>query len=198
METKITLIETLEELQSVKKKVEELEIQVKRIKKEYEDTESFKEEYNALTTTAKRTHNFLTILILLSVAIEVILLLFGSGTLNSIFIIIFCGVTGSSISALTSSLERQANGWEFKDGLKYPEEEPKDKFSERMAPFFWYRPILGIVAAFLIFAMIKAGIIKLENITNYHLAFYTTLAGLFAKTLWEKLKDIFGSIVKIK
>jgi hypothetical protein len=198
MKTAKSLSDALDELQSLKKKVEDTETQIKRIKKEHEQSGEFKKEYEHLRKKARRTHIFLTMLILVSLTIEVFLLLFASGTFTSMLIVILCGVTGSSISALTSSLERQANGWEFKDGSKYPEKEPKDKFSERMAPFFWYRPILGVVAAFLIFAMIKGGIIKLEDVNNYHLVFYATLAGLFAKTLWEKLKDIFSAIVKIK
>jgi hypothetical protein len=196
MEPKTSFSEALDELVLLKNRVEELERKIKCIQKEQDSP--FETEYPKLVKKARTTQRFLSVLILLSVAIVLSQLLSSRGILNTLLIVIFCGIAGSSISALTSSLERQANGWEFRNGLKYPENEPKDKFSERINPFFWYRPILGIVAAMLIYSMVEAGIIESGKNTIYHKVFYSILAGLFAKTLWEKLREVFGSIVKVK
>lgn len=102
---------------------------------------------------------------------------------------------GSGISALRSSLQRTANGWEFSSGLKLPSDDPKDKFSIKMSSFFYFRPILGVVASIIVFAMIESEIVEIVNRTEYHLIFWCILAGLFAKTLFDKLNDMFKAFV---
>jgi hypothetical protein len=109
---------------------------------------------------------------------------------------IAAGILGSTCSALLSALERKANGWEDKNGNKYPKEEPKDKFSERMATFFLFRPVFGILAGLLIFFGIQTNYFLETGIENESkVIFWSLLSGLFIKTLIEKLKDLFDSLV---
>jgi hypothetical protein len=44
--------------------------------------------------------------------------------LNALFCVLG-GTLGSSVSALISAADRVSHGWEFKDGTKYPKDEPK-------------------------------------------------------------------------
>jgi hypothetical protein len=83
-----------------------------------------------------------------------------------------------------------------KNGNKYPKEEPKDKFSERMATFFLFRPVFGILAGLLIFFGIQTNYFLETGIENESkVIFWSLLSGLFIKTLIEKLKDLFDSLV---
>lgn len=167
-----------------------------------EENESgkYKDQIKALEEKSNKVFLQLTGIILFALIILTTLMITKSGNesimiLRSILIVISCGAMGSSISALTSSLDRRAKGWELETGKKLPREIPIDKFSMRMSPFFLYRPILGIVAAILVWAMIKSDMINPGEKSDYYLIFWTTLAGLFAKTLFEKLKDLFKSII---
>ncbi len=105
------------------------------------------------------------------------------------------GFLGSSIAAIRSALDRRANGFEFKNGIKYPRDEPKSKFSLSMANYFMLRPLLGLFAGIIIYFGIDR-FMKSEptqiNIENT--IFWSLLAGLFAKTLIDKLLDIFKSV----
>jgi len=57
------------------------------------------------------------------------------------------GFSGSAIAALTSSLDRYANGFELDDGSKEPAAAKGETFNRRMATWFYVRPFLGLVAA---------------------------------------------------
>lgn len=121
------------------------------------------------------------------------------------------GIMGCSTAALLSSLERKAQGWEIEDGTKYPtiilnnnKKETKDRvkddrsmFSKRMLTFFIFRPVLGISAAYLIyFGFTEMEAIKSEfSQSEAKLLFWSILAGLFAKTLFGKMSDVFKNIL---
>ena len=80
-----------------------------------------------------------------------------------------------------------------------------DKFSLRMAPFFLIRPVLGASMGFVVYVGIVSGLLfatkqtgknpNQEGLSLEALAFYSTLAGLFAKTLLERLKTMFKAFL---
>jgi hypothetical protein len=61
------------------------------------------------------------------------------------------GSCGSAVAALTSCLDRYANGFELEEsGKKVPAQAPDEKketFNRRMARWFVFRPALGVVIA---------------------------------------------------
>jgi hypothetical protein len=81
-----------------------------------------------------------------------------------------------------------------------PEEEPKDKFVGRMVPFFLIRPFLGSAMGLLVYAGLTAGyLIAVLNpadasFSSEGLFFLSFLGGLFAKTLIEKLREMFDTL----
>ena len=129
----------------------------------------------------------------------ILLLLITCGNTFSCSLIctsIIAGVLGSTASALISALDRKANGWESKNGDKYPESGKPDKFSIRMATFFLYRPIFGILAGLLVFFGMQAKYFGNTGIEDQSkVIFWSLLSGLFVKSLIEKLKDLFDSFV---
>jgi hypothetical protein len=113
---------------------------------------------------------------------------------------ILAGTVSSGISALLSVTSRIANGWEFSTGDKYPHEIPKDKFGVRMIPAFLVRPFLGTAMGFFVYVGIGSGFLIATNNSGENnfsvegLVFLSLLGGLFAKTLLERMKDIFKAI----
>lgn len=103
------------------------------------------------------------------------------------------GVLGSATSAALSVLKRRANGWEFSDGMTFPGSDVKERFNVSMVPFFVGRPFLGIGTGVLVFFASGAGqLIKLEGQPEPNkIAFLSLLAGIFAKSLIDKLKALF-------
>jgi hypothetical protein len=128
--------------------------------------------------------------------------LFGYSMLPAIAVCLVGGTLGGSLSALLSAADRWANGLESWAGKKFPGPRPKDKFSLRMAPFFLIRPVLGGALGVVVYAGIRSGLLFAQKngtddaqLNMHALAFYATLAGLFAKTLLERLKDMFKAFV---
>lgn len=114
------------------------------------------------------------------------------------------GVSGSAIAALTSSLDRYANGFELsgeKGGkaLKIPAPESKDDekkqmFNRRMARWFMFRPSLGILMApVFVWGM---GFFGKEPATPQVTGFYAFMGGLLAKSVIDAIKGLFKSIFK--
>jgi hypothetical protein len=56
-------------------------------------------------------------------------------------------MSGSAVAALTSCLDRYANGFELKDGTKEPAPAKGETFNRRMARWFYVRPFLGFITA---------------------------------------------------
>ena len=138
-------------------------------------------------------------------------------TVNSHMIVTsacIAGVIGSATAALLSSLSRKASGYELMDGTYFPE--PKDpnqkveRFCQRMATFFFFRPFLGVIAGLIIYyggdilgvmdeesissisTATKSTDIRITAIPGFkRIIFFSLLAGLFAKTLIEILKGSF-------
>lgn len=108
------------------------------------------------------------------------------------------GTLGSALSALLSALQRRANGWETSDGSRYPFDEGKsERFSLAMAPFLATRPVLGAATGLVVLLGSQADVFSVAGTggTLERVAFWAFLAGLFAKTLIEKLKTTFDQLV---
>lgn len=117
-------------------------------------------------------------------------------SINLCWACMIAGVLGSTSSALLSALQRKANGWETVASDKYPSDGKGDRFSQRMSTFFLYRPIFGIIAGLLVFFGVQTGYFGSMTVNEEaKVIFYSLLSGLFVKSLLEKLKDLFDSLV---
>ena len=115
--------------------------------------------------------------------------------LEMIWRCIWAGVFGSSTSALISALQRKANGWQFENGLKYPSDQPRDKFSKRMSTFFIFRPLLGFFGGLVVFYGLESIYVGADNFSENTLIFWSIITGLFAKSLIDKLKSLFDGLI---
>lgn len=146
---------------------------------------------------------WLVLVIVASLAFVIALLAhvlsFGQALLP-ILLCVSAGTLGSAISALISVADRTSHGWELSDGTKHPKDNPKDRFVGRMVPLFIVRPFLGSAMGFVVYAGLFSGyLIAIENAKDAMfspeaLAFLSGLAGLFAKTFFEKLRSTFDEL----
>nr|BAJ06934.1 hypothetical protein [uncultured bacterium] len=115
------------------------------------------------------------------------------------WIVVISGILGSSTAAFVSTLDRWANGIEDFHGNAYPDPSTrKQRFNERFSNWLLYRPVLGIVAAALIYFGANALIPNdspWKPSTLEAFAFIGIVAELFAKTLIEILLDAFKSLL---
>ena len=103
---------------------------------------------------------------------------------------------------LAEELKLLPSGYQASFCRGFAKEEPKDKFLARMSPQFILRPLLGAVMGLLVYGGIIGGYlitVQVENlsITSFRpegLLFVSLLAGLFAKTFIEKLRDMFDAL----
>jgi len=108
------------------------------------------------------------------------------------------GLSGSSVAALTSCLDRYANGFEREDGTKEPKEAKGETFNRRMARWFFVRPFLGFVVAptFLwgidFFGKDTDGFLDGPR----HIAFSAFLGGLLAKSVIDLIKNLFKNVFR--
>lgn len=115
------------------------------------------------------------------------------------FIATLAGITGSSISALVSANARYAAGYEFSDGTPYPDQSKKERFNSRLVAGFVTRPLLGAVCGPLVILALAAGLFGSFDLTNHlNVALWSGMGGLLAKTLLDKLKDVFANILGVK
>jgi hypothetical protein len=67
-----------------------------------------------------------------------------------------------------------------------------------MVPFFLGRPLLGLLVGMLVFAASQGKLLFRVDCQDepslYRMVFYSLLAGLFAKSLIERLKAVFDKI----
>ncbi len=176
--------------------VTEEEKRTSEIEKENKKQKFLDEEEKELIKVARSTFIKLGCLIVGSGVIIVLIACGNTFSCSLIFTSIASGILGSTTSALISALERKANGWESKNGDKYPADGKPDKFSIRMSTFFLYRPIFGILAGLLMFFGMQAkyfGDMDFEDQSK--VIFWSLLSGLFVKSLIEKLKNLFDSFV---
>lgn len=93
------------------------------------------------------------------------------------------GFSGSSVAALTSSLDRYAKGFERDNGKKEPEGATGETFNRRMVRWFFIRPFLGAIVApvFLWGIAILADESAKYTETTSHVAFTAFMGGLLVE-----------------
>lgn len=187
------------EIKSLESRLETIENEVKKASKKLKSLNEKRFEVLLKNEKTELEHYFIAVMIILVGLILITSFIISQNNksnLDLIWICISAGVLGSATSALISALQRKANGWEFSNGLKYPSDSPDDKFSIRMATFFMGRPLLGIVAGLIVFFGFSIVFEKSENtFEKTSLIFWSILAGLFAKSLIAKLKDLFDNLI---
>lgn len=158
-----------------------------------EATLSYNTELNNLKSLARNIFITLGLIIIIS---GILLSIRDSLSINLIWTCIIAGILGSTSSALISALQRKANGWETEDGKKHPGDGKKEMFSQRMATFFLYRPTFGIIGGLLIYFGMQSKYFGDTGVEDQSkVIFWSLLSGLFVKSLIEKLKDLFDSLV---
>lgn len=112
------------------------------------------------------------------------------------------GILGAGLSGLISLNDRVANGWEFEDGSRDPDPtEKKERFNVRMSNGFLARPVLGLASGPLVLAGVKLGQFVQDAVPTqaiddrYRILFFCILGGLFSKTLFDWLKDVFKKLL---
>ncbi len=133
----------------------------------------------------------------------VLLLPDGSSTASGLRLAglsLLAGVAGSTVSALQSSSQRIANGWELADGTKLPARSPKDKFAARLIPLFAMRPVMGAMMGLLVYVGLVGGFLIAttdgsQSFSAQGIVFLSGLGGLFAKTFVERLKVVFKTLL---
>lgn len=110
------------------------------------------------------------------------------------------GVLGSALAALKSALDRFAAGWEFDDGVKFPMSDLKERFLVRMVPWLLARPVLGGVMGLVVYTGVVGGFLIASDTrpgaySAHGILFLAILGGLFAKTLWDRLLEVFKMLV---
>lgn len=109
------------------------------------------------------------------------------------------GLSGSSISALSSSLDRYARGYELKSGTKVPKilndpkNDGKETFNVRMTKWFFFRPFVGLMIA-PVFLWGIAFLVKNPDSWREHVAFTAFLGGLLAKSVIDLIKNLFKNV----
>lgn len=108
------------------------------------------------------------------------------------------GFSGSSVAALTSCLDRYANGFEREDGTKEPKEAKGETFNRRMARWFYVRPFVGLVVAPLFLWGIEFFVKDPSTFRDspQHLAFSAFLGGLLAKSVLDLIKNLFKNVFR--
>jgi len=187
----------------LRQKISDSECQLQRLQHELSDVveKCFEQEIIRLKKQSWIVTGVLTFAISLSAGLTVFLLVserLGSGELRNCLACLIASVLGSSTSAFISSLDRRAHGWQIRQ-VKIPPGSG-ERFNEKMVPFFVARPFLGLLTGLLVFSASRTEfLLRHESCpsqpTSLHeLVFYSLLAGLFAKTLIEKLKALFDKL----
>lgn len=114
--------------------------------------------------------------------------------------ITFIGISGSATAALTSSLDRYANGFERGDGKPYPEtvKEGISKFNRRFARWLFVRPFLGaIVAPVFLWGLGRFTKNPEQFLGETQMVGFTAfLAGFLAKSVLDLIKSLFKNVFR--
>jgi hypothetical protein len=89
-----------------------------------------------LDKLAKQVVIYLVLTCLISFVLG-FMLLGTTGRTSRFLAVALIGFSGSAIAALTSCLNRYANGFELDGGAKYPEKAKGETFNRRMAGWFY-------------------------------------------------------------
>ena len=112
------------------------------------------------------------------------------------------GAAGSAVAALTSCLDRYANGFELElSGEKVPpakEGVKKETFNRRMARWFYFRPLLGLVVAPVFVWGLELFTDQAARFTASaaKLGFSAFMGGLLAKSVIDLIKGLFKNVFK--
>ena len=105
--------------------------------------------------------------------------------LNESLIMLFSAGVGSSVSTLLAYLLHAS--------------EKKD-FDNAFVPWYFARPIMGMLLGLIFYYALKGGILVLttttgaENLNDYALAAVGGLVGMFSKNALEKLREVFNTL----
>lgn len=117
------------------------------------------------------------------------------------YLSLVAGLLGSATAAYISCLNRRANGFEDNLGNGFPDPlVRKERFGEGMSYWFLGRPFLGAVMGLIAYWGLNSGASGqgaaafAESAT--HVAFISSIAGLFAKTLYEILLGVLKATFK--
>jgi len=112
------------------------------------------------------------------------------------------GFAGSAIAALTSCLDRYANGFETEAGAKVPKEsdpqKPTERFNRRLARWFFARPFLGaIVSPAFIWGLSQFSKEPEKFLSSPEMAGFTAfMVCLLAKSAIDLIKGVFKNVFK--
>lgn len=117
---------------------------------------------------------------------------------NLAIAIALIGMAGSGVAALTSCLDRYANGFELENGDKIPKEAKGETFNLRMARWFIFRPFLGLLVAPVFIWGIELFVKDFAAYTSSaeRLGFTSFLGGLLAKSVIELIKNLFKNVFR--
>ena len=154
-------------------------------------------EAEKLDKLAKQVTIYLVLAVLVSFIVGFVLL-DQSGRLLQFLSVAFIGFSGSAVAALTSCLDRYANGFELDDGTKEPLEAEGETFNQRMSRWFYVRPILGFVVAPVFIWGVNFFV---ENPEQYRssaasLGFTAFMGGLLAKSVLDLIKNLFKNVFR--
>jgi len=117
---------------------------------------------------------------------------------NKLLGISLIGLSGSSVAALTSCLDRYSTGFEREDGKPYPLkiESGKGKFNRRFSRWLFVRPFLGAVVAPVFVWGMQFFTENPEQFLDNKLGFTAFMGGLLAKSVLDLIKGLFKNVFK--
>jgi hypothetical protein len=124
----------------------------------------------------------------------------GGLTATDIFgvtLVALFGFAGSAVAALTSCLDRYANGFERGDGRPFPEniKEGVGKFNRRFARWLFARPFLGAIIA-PVFVWGLSHFVSAPQKWIETIGFTAFVGGLLAKSVVDLIKNLFKNVFK--
>jgi hypothetical protein len=159
-------------------------------------------EVQSLRKLALRVCLYLSSVLIASFFLGIFLLSVLHGAVAQLLGVALVGAAGSAVGALTSCLDRYANGFELElTGQKVPpakENEKKETFNRRMARWFFFRPLLGLVMAPVLIWGLTFFTGQAEKFTEspIKLGFTAFMGGLLAKSVIDLIKNLFKNVFK--
>ena len=124
---------------------------------------------------------------------------------NVLGLCVCVSIVGSATAAFMSCLQRVSEGWELADGQQIPKPNNKERFNAKIAYFLLFRPFLGILIGFIIYFAALGHVPPFSLAFDFKqpftstflhkLLFMSLVGGFFAKTVLDKLKEIFESLI---
>lgn len=190
----------MDDRDEARKQIAVLEAEIKRLSALVHapsEEELTQEQPDLQRLSLRVTYYLLTCLVVSIVSLALLVAYASRDVLTTIVIAGVAGFLGSSVAALLSINERVAYGWVFRSGNRTPAPgERKERFNARLTRGFVSRPFVGIVAGLLVLFGCVTGVLwKVQLEDTFKLTFWCLLGGLFAKTMFDKLKEVFKNLV---